>query len=531
MKTSLPSHTKPDFIKCGFVPELRDWRKLPTPELTRAEKNMRFCESYLFVPDGKFVGQPIRLAEFQEYFFYSVFDNPNKTRRAYLSKARKNAKTATIAMIVICFLVGVEAKKNSQIVSGALSREQASIVWKLAYQMIDASPKLREIVHAIPSTKKLIGKPMNVEYKALSAEGKTTHGLSPILAILDEMGQVRGSHDPFIEAVETSQGAHDEPLMIVISTQAATDADWLSIQLDDAENSQDPRIVSHVYTAPHDCDLDDREAWRSANPAIGLFLNENELIDGSDKAKRMPSFENTFRNLHLNQRVEVESPLVSRSIWESNGAAPESLRGKKVYGGLDLSAVADLTGLVLIGEDGSVECFAWLPEDGIREKSRDDRVPYDVWAKQGLLTLTNGKSIQYEWVARQLRRVFDEYDIQQINFDRFNMKFLRPWLEKAGFTAAMLSKFNDFGQGFVSMSPAVRAMEASLLNSELKHGMNPILTMCVANSRVETDAAGNRKFTKKRSKGRIDLAVCLAMAEDARSAHKETKKTGWSIHF
>lgn len=521
---------KPAFIKCGIVPKIRDWRKLPIDKLTRAEKNMRFCEKYLFVPDGKHVGNPIKLAEFQEYFFYSVFDNPAVTRRAFLSKGRKNAKTATIAMIVICFLIGIEARENSQIVSGALSRQQASIVWKLAYQMIDKSDKLRELVHVIPSQKTLIGKPMNVEYRALSAEGKTTHGLSPILAIMDEMGQVRGQYDPFIEAVETSQGAHEDPLIIVISTQAATDADWLSIQLDDAERSQDPRIVSHVYSAPEDCALDDKKAWKAANPALGLFLNENELIDGAEKAKRMPSFENSFRNLHLNQRIEVDSPVISRSVWEANGGKPEPLKGKKVYGGLDLSSVSDLTGLVLVGENGDVETTAWLPEHGIREKSRDDRVPYDGWAKDGLLKLTPGKAIRYEWVAHELRRVFDDYDVQQINFDRYNMRFLRPELERAGFTEKQMEKFKDFGQGFVSMSPAIRALESALLNEELKHGMNPLLTMCIGNAKAEIDAAGGRKFTKKKSTGRIDLAVCLAMAEDARSAHKKPEKSGeWSF--
>lgn len=522
---------KPHFIKCGPYIEPRNWREIPVSDLTRAERNMRFAEKYLRVPEGKLVGQPLHLAKFQEYFFYSVFDNPYGTRRAYLSKARKNAKTTTIAIILLCFLIGPEAMLNSQIVSGALSRDQAALVWSLANKILAQSEELTDLVHTIPSGKKLIGRARNVEYKALSAEGKTNHGLSPICGILDEMGQVRGQHDAFIEAVETSQGAFENPILFVISTQSPTDGDWFSIQLDDAESSQDPRIVSHVYAAPDDCELDDCEAWKMANPALGLFLNENELIDGSKKALRMPSFENSFRNLHLNQRIDVNVPFVSRATWEANGDKPAPLKGCKVYGGLDLSAVSDLTGLVLVGENGDVECKAWLPKEGIAEKSRNDRVPYDVWAKDGILTLTPGKSIRYEWVAQELKRVFETYDVQQINFDRFNMKFLKPWLEQAGFTNDQMEKFKDFGQGFVSMSPALRSLETSLLASELKHGMHPILTMCMGNCVIESDAAGNRKFTKKKSTGRIDLAVCIAMAEDARLAHKEKNNTEWSLHF
>jgi len=155
---------KPHFIKCGPIPVIRDWRSLPTKELTRAERNMKFVEKYLLVPEGKFVGNPIKLAVFQEYYFYAVFDNPHGTRRAYLSKARKNSKTTTIVLILLCYLIGPEAIQNSQIASGALSREQAGLVWSLANKIITQSPELEDLVHVVPSGKKLFGKTRNVEY-------------------------------------------------------------------------------------------------------------------------------------------------------------------------------------------------------------------------------------------------------------------------------------------------------------------------------------------------------------------------------
>lgn len=519
------------FIKSGPEPVVREWRSLPISQLTRAEKNMRFAETHLFVPEGKLVGQKIRLAPFQENFFYAVFDNPAVTRRAYLSKARKNTKTATIAIIVLCFLVGPEAVRNSQIVSGALSRDQAAIVWNLAHKMINNSPSLSDLVHVIPSGKKLIGKPMNVEYKALSAEGKTTHGLSPILAVLDEMGQVNGPSDPFIEAVITAQGAHEAPLLLCISTQAANDGDWLSIQLDDAEASKDPRIVSHVYSAPADCQLDDENAWAMANPALGLFLNKQELIDGAVMAIRMPSYENTYRNLHLNQRISADTPFVSKSVWQDNGAPVSEIKGRKVFGGLDLSSVSDLTALVFVTDTGDVIAKFWLPKEGLLEKSRNDRVPYDIWEKQGFLNTTPGKSIEYEFIAYELKKIFDEYDVVQINFDRFAMKFLLPWLKKAGLTDAQIEKFKEFGQTFGWFGQAVRVLEGKLLQKKLQHGNNPILTMCAGNARVETDAQGNRMFTKRKSKGRIDGLVALAMAVDALARYEETKPKEYQVFF
>ena len=213
--------------------------------MTRAERVIRFIETYCVVPEGKLVGQPLRLEPFQKRFIREVYDNPNGTRRGILSIARKNGKSGLIAALVLAHIVGPEARLNAQIVSGARSREQAALVFNLAWKMVALSPELTKIVRVVPSNKRLIGLPMNVEYKALAAEGKTAHGLSPVVVILDELGQVKGSHDPFVEALETAQGAYDDGLQLVISTQAPTDADMLSVWIDDAIANEDPHTVCH----------------------------------------------------------------------------------------------------------------------------------------------------------------------------------------------------------------------------------------------------------------------------------------------
>jgi phage terminase large subunit-like protein len=228
----------------------------------------------------------------------------------------------------------------------------------------------------------------------------------------------------------------------------------------------------------------------------------------------MPSFRATFRNLNLNQRVETYSPFISRDVWRANGSPPKAVEEEKlkVWGGLDLSAVSDLTALVLTAEEGSVYSTFWLPEEGNREKSKNDRVPYDLWAQQGFLQLTPGKSIQYEYIAKRLREVFDKFDVQKIGFDRYNMKFLTPWLEKANFTKKELERFVEFGQGFLGMSPALRDLEVRLLEAQLKHGGHPVLTMCAANAVAISDPSGNRKLAKNKSVGRIDGMTALAMS-------------------
>lgn len=483
--------------------------------LTRGERVIAFIERYCVTPEGKHIGKPIVLEPFQKKFLLEIYDNPHGTHTAILSIARKNGKTALIACILLAHLVGPEAVVNSQIISGAMSKEQAAVVFDLAVKMVNLSPMLAPLAKIFPSGKRLLGLRKNVLYRALAAEGKTAHGLSPILAILDELGQVKGPTDPFIEAIETAQGAYDNPLKIIISTQAPTDLDMLSQLIDSPD---DPRIIKHVYAAPADAALDDPEAWRAANPALGVFRSIDDVVKQCTKAMNIPSFEPAYKNLILNQRVEAVAPFVSRSIWESNGAPPALAPKQKIWGGLDLASVSDLCAEVLVSEAGDVVPTFWLPAEGLREKAKADKVPYDIWAEKGLLQTTPGRSVQYRYIALHLRKVFDAYDVRLYGFDRYNMKFLKEWLEKIDETTGLplfsqeeLDKFIDFGQGTASMTPALRALEGALLEGEHRHGNHPVLTMCAQNAKVIGDS-GARKFDKRTARGRIDGMVAYAMA-------------------
>jgi len=479
---------------------------------SRAARVIRFVETYCRVPEGIHVGSPMKLAAFQKRFIKAIYDNRKGTRKAFLSIARKNGKTALIAALVLVHLVGPEAKQNSQIVSGAMSREQAAIVFNLAAKMVALNPALAEIVRVVDSRKQLFGLPMNVEYKALAAEGKTAHGLSPVLAILDEVGQVRGPTSEFVNAITTAQGAHEAPLLIAISTQAANDTDLFSIWLDDADKSGDPTIVSHVYAAPADCELDDRKAWRAANPALGLFRSLKDTQQQAAEAMRMPSVESTFRNLTLNQRVSVVSPFMSLSTWKGCGAASGYLDGLEVFGGLDLSARTDLTALVLIAKDSKgnwhVQPHFWTPAHGLMDRARRDRQPYDVWRDQGFLRTTPGATVDYEQVARDIAELTDGLNVKAIAFDRWRIDIFKKELEALSLNLPLI----PHGQGFKDMSPALDTVEAEFLNQRVAHGMHPVLTMCAAGAVVTKDPAGNRKLDKSKATSRIDGIVALAMA-------------------
>jgi phage terminase large subunit-like protein len=198
---------------------------------------------------------------------------------------------------------------------------------------------------------------------------------------------------------------------------------------------------------------------------------------------------------------------------------PADLEGREVYAGLDLSEVSDLTALVLIWRDPvsgevSVKPTFWLPSEGLADKSARDRETYDLWAAQGFLETTPGPTVSYEYIAQYLyRQVFAKHRVIKLGFDRWNFRHLKPWLLAAGFSGTMIAeRFVEFGQGTQSMSPALRALEELILSRKLKHGGHPVLTMCAANCVVEGKDASNRKLSKKRSTGRIDGMIALAMA-------------------
>jgi len=495
-------------------------RKQPPPGPVSAADVIAFIETVCFVPEGKLVGQPLRLQPRQKDILRAIYDNPHGTRREIISLGRKNAKTTLAACLLLAHLCGPPARNrpNSELYSAAQSRDQAGIIFSLAAKMVRLNPVLTRAVRIMETAKTLACPELGTRYRALSAEATTAFGLSPSLIIHDELGRVRGPRSQLYEALETAVGAQEAPLSIVISTQAATDADLLSILIDDALRGTDPSTIVKLYAAPPELDPFSEEAIRAANPALDSFMNKREVLAMAADAARMPSRENEYRNLVLNQRVDSSTPFVDQAAWTACGDEPRDITGLSVFGGLDLSESGDLTALVLGHCDPNngvwhVRPIFWLPADRLAEKATRDHAPYDLWASQGYLETTPGAAIGYEFVAARLKEIFEDYQVTKIAFDLWNWTHLRPWLSKAGFSEQTLDTvFVPFGQGYRSMSPAVRDLETMILERKLRHGNHPVLTMCMANATVERDAAGNRKLSKKRSSGRIDGAVALAMA-------------------
>ncbi len=471
-----------------------------------AEWIERVCK----IPKGPRVGDPVVLLPFQRQILDKIFDTP--TRRCIVSMGRQNSKTVLAAYLLLLHLAGPRHQVNGLCVSSALTREQAAILFDAAAKIVRLSPELSATVDIAEFTKTLKCPELGTQYRALSSDAPTQLGLSPFFIVHDELGAVVGPYSKLYDVLESGSGV-TQPLSVIISTQARSDADLLSRLIDDAETGADPKTKLCFWTSDPEADPFTESTWLSANPALGAFLNADEVRAQAETARRMPSQEASFRNLILNQRIDSVSAFVSPGVWAENGADPTPLDGRSLYGGLDLASVNDLTALVLVDDvDGSTHTFAWMPEEGLAEKSRLDKVEYTQWAREGLLLTTPGRAQNYDHVAAFMRQLFNRCDIRAIAFDRAFMRFLKPCLTRAGFTDAELERFIDFGQGFLSMAPAIRELETRLLQNKLKHGNHPVLRMCAANAAVVIDDAGNRKFTKRKSTGRIDALVSLAMA-------------------
>src|SRR5262249_39313315 len=421
--------------------------------LTLGEEIIAWIETTCRVPEGVLIGQPIERMDWQKGGIRRIYDNPATTRRAIISVGRKSGKTCLAACLLLVHLAGPAAIPNSQLYSTAMSRDQAALLYALAAKIVRMSAVLSAAIVCKDGIKQLVCPARGSAYRALSSESAVAYGLSPAFVVHDELGLVRGPRSELFEALETGSAAQLAPLSIVISTQASSDADLLSVLIDDAQSGRDPRVVCSVYAAPPDADPFALEPISLGTPALGKLKNPGEVRAMAEDARRMPAREAAYRNLILNQRIEASSPFVTPQQWKACGGEPLDLRGRDVFGGLDLSETKDLTALVLIGcdiRDGSwsAQPTFLLPSEGLHDKAKGDHIPYDLWHTQGYLETTPGSSVSYEYIAHHLKRVFDQHHVAKIAFDRWNMVHLRPWLLNAGFSEQVIEdKFVGFGQG------------------------------------------------------------------------------------
>jgi phage terminase large subunit-like protein len=536
-------------------------RPLP-PWSKRALRNVAWIERHCYVPDGPKAGEPMRLTAHQRNQFRCLYQWDDRLPRHFIcSEGRKNAKTAKAAVIVQLHTVGPEAKRYGQVVTTARVKDQAAVTYEYCANSIRSSPTLSPVVDLKDNTKEYTVPELGTKYKALSKEAKTKLGSSPGVAVHDEVGAIEGPTDKLIDAIETGMKAHDSPLSVWISTQAANDGDLFSLLIDDALSRPDDQDTL-LFLSTADKAAEDGipelgkppEEWAqppdpaypyseaalmAANPEAGILCNIGELRKDALKAQRLPSFDTTYRNLTLNQRVEQVALFVPRPLWNIRAKPGLVLppKGIPIYLGLDLSSVGDLTGLGACWEDPdepdilNLWAHGWLPKDGLADRALRDRVPYDVWARQGFLGTVPGKAIDYPFVAEFVKGIWDGHTVALAGFDRWGWPHFKDCLRTAGMSTPTLdTKWQPIGMGSASMTPILRELETRILGGTFWQPNNPVLNMCAGNTATQGPEAA-RTVVKKHPRARIDLFVAVAIAVGACLHGRSKVKSNVGMHL
>ncbi|MBO6297691.1 MAG: terminase large subunit [Lachnospiraceae bacterium] len=518
-------------------PKLTDYQPtrfmLPTShyDTDRADRAVRFIEN-LKHTKGRWAGKRFWLLPWQEQIIRDVFGivdvhGNRQFRTAYVEIPKKNGKSELAAAVAL-YLLYADNEPSAEVYGAAADRQQASIVFDVARQMVDMTPALVKRSKIMAAGKRIVNYSNAGYYQVLSAEVGTKHGLNVSGLVFDELHS-QPNRQLYDVLTKGSGDAREQPLYFLITT-AGTDRESICYEvhmkaLDILQGKKiDPSFYPVVYGLPDDADWNDEANWYKANPSLGYTIKIDRVRDAYKDALENPAEENVFRQLRLDQWVGSSVAWIPEHVYDK-GDIPidiESLKGRDCYAGLDLSSTSDITAFVMVfppeaeWENYIVLPHFWLPRETLKLRVRRDHVPYDVWEKQGLFHITEGNVVDYNFVRKTINELAAEYHICEIGVDRWNATQLITDLDGDGFTMVPI------GMGFKDMSPGMKELYKLLLEGKITHGGNPILRWMAGNVVAEIDAAENIKPSKKKATEKIDGIVALIMGLDRCIRHEMT---------
>jgi len=521
-------------------PKLKNYQPskfmLPTShyDKEKADRAVKFIEN-LCHTKGKWAGKRFWLLPWQEQLIRDIFgivkaDGYRQFRTAFVEICKKVGKSELAAAIAL-YLLYADNEPSAEVYGAAADRQQASIVFDVARQMVEMSPALLKRSKIMGATKRIVNYGNAGYYQVLSAEVGGKHGFSVSGLVFDEI-HTQPNRQLYDVLTKGSSDARQNPLHFIITT-AGTDRHSIAYELhtkaiDILEGRRvDPTFYPVVYGLKDDEDWEDEANWYKVNPSLGYTVDIERLRDAYREAKQNPADEITFRWLRMNQWVSSTTAWIPDQIYQRGNEEIDlkSLEGRECYGGLDLSSTGDITAFVLMFPPRDEEekyillPFFWVPEETIPQRVKANSVPYDVWERQGYLMSTEGNVIHYDFIEKFIEEIGEKYHILEIAFDRWGATQMVQDLEGMGFTVV------PFGQGYSSMSAPTKEFYKILMEGNMVHGGHPVLRWMAGNVAIDTDPAGNIKVTKARSKEKIDGIVAAIMALD-RCIRNQVQKQG-----
>ncbi len=510
-------------------PKLKNYKPsqfmLPTShyDKKKADRAVTFIEN-LCHTKGKWAGTPFWLLPWQEQLIRDIFgivkpDGNRQFRTAFVEICKKVGKSELAAAVAL-YLLYADNEPSAEVYGAAADRQQASIVFDVAKQMVEMSPALMKRSKLMGATKRIVNYGNAGYYQVLSAEVGGKHGFSVSGLVFDEI-HTQPNRQLYDVLTKGSSDARQNPLHFIITT-AGNDRHSIAYELhtkavDILEGRRvDPTFYPVVYGLKDDEDWEDEANWYKVNPSLGYTVDVERLRDAYREAKQNPADEITFKWLRCNMWVSSTVAWIPDAIY-MRGNEPinmASLEGRDCYAGLDLSSTGDITALVLIfpprDEDEKFVLlpYFWIPEETIPRRVKANSVPYDIWEKQGYIMSTEGNVIHYDFIEKFIMDLSEKYHILEIAVDRWNATHVIQNLEDNGLTMV------PFGQGFASMSTPTKEFYRLLMEGKIVHAGHPVLRWMAGNVVIETDAAENIKVTKAKSKEKIDGIVASIMALD-----------------
>ena len=473
---------------------------------------------------GTWAGKPFELIDWQERIIRDLFGilKPNGYRQfntAYVEIPKKQGKSELAAAVALLLCCG-DGEERAEVYGCAADRQQASIVFEVAADMVRMCPSLNKRVKILASQKRLIYLPTNSFYQVLSADAYSKHGFNVSGVIFDEL-HTQPNRKLFDVMTKGSGDARMQPLYFLITT-AGTDTHSICYEThqkakDILEGRKiDTTFYPVIYGADESEDWSDPKVWKKANPSLGITVPIEKVKDAFNSARQNPGEENAFRQLRLNQWVKQSVRWMPMEKWDACAfpVSEDYLEGRVCYGGLDLSSTTDITAFVLVfppldEEDKfQILAFFWIPEENLELRVRRDHVPYDIWERQGFLLTTEGNVVHYGYIEKFIEKLGERFHIREIAFDRWGAVQMVQNLEGMGFTVV------PFGQGFKDMSPPTKELMKLTLEQKIAHGGQPVLRWMMDNIYIKTDPAGNIKPDKEKSTEKIDGVVATVMALD-----------------